>query len=285
MKKRKLYLPVRLSYLDSGPYMMQLHTHREYEILYFHHGHCTYIIGTHIFVPQPGDLLLLDGKTLHTSNPVPGNYCRTTIHFDPSYLSTMLNHSILTSAFDPFEKLSNHIIHLKGDTRMEIEQQLKKMDDLFKQNDTASYHRFLLSLLDLLYYIHPFCLAPDQELSKLSEKEHHVQRLLSYLEQHYASELDLEQLESEMYLNKTYLCKIFKEITGETIFIYLNKLRLNHAKIMFMMDKDISVSEVCYKVGYKHLSHFSRLFKQEFDCTPNQFRQMVDRDQKRMVLP
>lgn len=67
------------------------------------------------------------------------------------------------------------------------------------------------------------------------------------------------------------MAKLLKEVTGMTIFVYVKKRRMNQAKILFMMDKNLAVSDVCYEVGYKHLSHLSRLFKQEFGCTPEQF--------------
>ncbi|MEF3311863.1 AraC family transcriptional regulator [Paenibacillus sp. GYB004] len=284
-KKKKLYLPLRMTYNDCRPYQMQFHVHNEYEILYFHQGKGTYIIGNHIHILQPGDLILMNGKTLHTSKTGPEEYCRTVIHFDPSYLRVKLNQSIFASTFDPFDKSGDHIIHLKSEARAEVEMLLKKMDHLSRQQDDNSYNRLLLSLLDLLYFLKPLCRASDQEMRRLAEKEFHVQRLLSYLEQNYTEDLNMDHIESELYLNKTYLCRIFKEVTGTTIFSYLNKFRLNKAKVLLIMDEQTTVSEVCFEIGYKHISHFSRLFKQEFGYTPNQFRGLVNNVSQRMADP
>jgi AraC-like DNA-binding protein len=278
-------MPVRFAYRFDTPYKMQFHTHSEYEVYYFHQGRCTYIIGGHIHVLRPGDLILMDGMTLHSPNPDPLNYLRTNMHFDPAYLRGVLNDSIFTSAFETIGQLGNHIIHLEGESRIEVERQLYKMNDLYRRNDAVSFRRFLLALLDLLYYIQQFCPASGQSMRKMTEKELHVQRMLTYLEAHYTEDLHMELLESELYLNKTYLAKIFKEVTGMTIFIYLKNRRLNQAKIMFMMDKGITVSDVCYRVGYKHLSHFSRLFKQEFGCTPEQFQRIAHHDIPLMTAP
>lgn len=215
----------------------------------------------------------------------PEEYFRSVIHFDPSYLREKLEQSIFTKTFDPFSKQGNYIIHLKDDARTEAELLLKKMDHLSRQQDANSYYRLLLSLLDLLYFLQPLCCIPDHDMKKLAEKELHVQRLLTYLEQHYTEDLHMEQIETELHLNKTYVCKIFKDVTGMTIFAYMNKLRLNKAKVLLIMDEQISVSDVCYETGYKYISHFSRLFKQEFGCTPTQFRGLVDYGSQRMADP
>jgi AraC-like DNA-binding protein len=43
---------------------------------------------------------------------------------------------------------------------------------------------------------------------------------------------------------------------------------------MFLQDKGISVTTVSYKVGFKHLSHFSRIFKQHVGISPEAFKKM-----------
>lgn len=266
--------PIRFHYQNCLPYNMQFHTHQEYEIFYFESGHCTYIIGGQLYTLRPGDIILMDGMTLHSSRASSKDYCRTIAHFDPHYLRQMLNDSIFTSAFKPFQQIGNSVIHLSGEVRRDVERQLYHMNQLFDSTDAVSYYRFMLALLDLLYYLHPLCLDKGGEPRKMSEKELHVQRLLHYLEQHYAEELHMEKLEQFMYLNRTYLAKIFKSATGMTIFHYVKKRRLNQAKIMLLTDSGISISQVCYEVGFKHLSHFSRLFKQEFGCTPDQYQRI-----------
>jgi len=37
-----------------------------------------------------------------------------------------------------------------------------------------------------------------------------------------------------------------------------------------------SVTETCFQVGFKHLAHFSRIFKEFVGCTPEQFRKSVN---------
>ncbi|RAS75103.1 helix-turn-helix domain-containing protein [Priestia endophytica] len=39
---------------------------------------------------------------------------------------------------------------------------------------------------------------------------------------------------------------------------------------------DISVTEVCFKVGFKHLSHCSRLFKQHVGISPKRFKKLFE---------
>jgi AraC family transcriptional activator of pobA len=39
-----------------------------------------------------------------------------------------------------------------------------------------------------------------------------------------------------------------------------------------MFDRDKSVSQVAYELGFKYPQHFTRLFKQRVGMTPNEYR-------------
>lgn len=39
-----------------------------------------------------------------------------------------------------------------------------------------------------------------------------------------------------------------------------------------MFDKDKSISEVAYELGFKYPQHFTRLFKQRVGVTPNEYK-------------
>lgn len=267
-------LPLRFSYRYNKSFQMNMHSHRHYEIYYFHEGSCNFIIGSQIHVLQPGDLILMHGLTLHSSNPdLRVEYVRSNIHFDPIHIRSLLNQCVLTNAFQPIDELGNLLIHLEVEQQQEIDHLLRRMNYLHSQPDEPSAYRFLLAFLDLLYFIYPLCLnAQQKQQNSVSNKELHVQRLITYLGQYYEKDLDMDILKQDMFLNKTYLSKIFKEVTGMTIFHYLKKLRLNQAKVLFLLQPQYSVSDVCFKVGFKQISHFSRLFKQEFGCTPEEYR-------------
>jgi YesN/AraC family two-component response regulator len=128
----------------------------------------------------------------------------------------------------------------------------------------------------MLYYIYQLCEKPLESQQDLStDKEKHVQNVISFVEAHYIEDIHLQRLEEELHLSKYYLSKIFKEVTGATIFEYLYQLRINQAKILFLLHKEISVTEACYQVGFKHLAHFSRMFKRQVGDTPERYRKMI----------
>lgn len=120
--------------------------------------------------------------------------------------------------------------------------------------------------------------APAQDTHDLpSAKDQNVQDIVTYLERNYDRDLTLDDLEKELHLSKFYMTKIFKEVTGTTIFQYLYHLRVNQAKIKLLSKQRLKIIDICHQTGFKHPAHFSRVFKQLVGCTPNEYRSLHGR--------
>jgi AraC-like DNA-binding protein len=268
-----LFKPLDVFYSEAGG-NMAFHSHAHFELYYFHGGKTTYLIGDKIFVLSPGDLILMHGMTLHCPKvdlSVP--YQRTIVHFDPVFMKSFADVAFSVNVLQPFHELRNHRIHLSGDVREEVESKLRRMLALQAEGGKTSKDRQLLVFADLLLQVYELCeQSADSPNAFPSDKERHVQSIVGYLEEHYQEDLHLEDLEEHLHLNKYYLSKLFKEVTGATIFDYLYHRRINQAKIHFLLSREMSVTDVCYKVGFKHPSHFTRIFKSRVGCTPDQYR-------------
>ncbi|MBC8080798.1 MAG: helix-turn-helix transcriptional regulator [Gorillibacterium sp.] len=259
---------------SNTPINIGFHSHLEYEIYYFHTGKCHYIIGDKIHYLRPGDLILMNGMTLHCPIADPNSeYRRTVVHFDPQFVQGLLRPPFNLHLLRPFEELHNVCISLGPEEQSRIEPILTRMCQLFQQSDPLSHDRFLVQFLALLTELYEISTRPlvNKTISP-GIKEQNVQRLISYLEQHYTEDIDLEEISHYMHLNKYHLVKIFKEITGITIFAFLYQRRINQAKVMLTLTPNKSITEIAYEVGFKYPSHFSRLFKAYTGSAPDTFR-------------
>jgi AraC-like DNA-binding protein len=270
--------PVDLTYRRQGNPDMSFHSHPFYEIYYFHEGRCNYVIGPHVYSLQPGDLIVMHGMTLHTPNPddrMP--YIRTIVHFEQQFIHEYMNRTYTVPLMKPFEELRNARLPA-GAWRGEVESVLADMNRLYDRSDDFKYERFLLRFVDLLYLVSELARKPlNDAYVPSSERERHVQRVIEYIEAHYAEDVSMEGMERELHVSRHYLARVFKEWTGTTVFQFLYHRRINQAKTLFMLENDLSVSEVGARVGFKHLPHFSRVFKQSEGCPPEQYRKRVAR--------
>lgn len=98
-----------------------------------------------------------------------------------------------------------------------------------------------------------------------------LDRAQGYIQDRFTEDLSLEDVADFVHLNAHYFSKIFKQQTGSTFIDYVTKLRIDKAKFL-MGSEDLSLKEVCYKVGYNDPNYFSRVFKKVTGITASEFR-------------
>lgn len=252
----------------------KFHSHPEYEIYYVHGGGCTYLVGETFFELAPGDLLIMNGMSQH--GPIGMTSCeRTMIRFDETSTLPLVQTPGSLDLLLPFRTIRNRRWRLEGDRRAEVEHILMKLNRFAKQTDSLGFNRLRNAFCELLLFIRECSETDLAEQQPLMSKEYNVRNILSYIEQHYMEELSLELVADNVHLSKFYMVKIFKELTGMTVFEYINKRRISQAKLLFQFDNKRTVTEVCYQVGFKQLTHFSRNFKRLVGMTPEQYRKFI----------
>ena len=97
-----------------------------------------------------------------------------------------------------------------------------------------------------------------------------VEQVKKYLQEHYAEDVTLQQVASSVNLDKSYLGRIFREVSGVTVMGYLKEVRLTHAKEQLLRGRP--AAEVAIATGFGDPAYFSRYFKQTVGCTPTQYR-------------
>lgn len=123
--------------------------------------------------------------------------------------------------------------------------------------------------------VHDKPLVAYQKLSITSHKDKEKRAVLEYLAKHYANpELNMELLIQELGVNSKKVNEILREEIGFTFKAYLNKLRLTEAARLVCDEPKASINEVAFSVGYKNVTHFNKLFKEEFGCAPNKFKKL-----------
>lgn len=89
------------------------------------------------------------------------------------------------------------------------------------------------------------------------------------MDTHFSENVDLDNISDEAYFSKFHFIRLFKKIYGKTPHQYLITVRLN--KAMEFLKSGMTVSEVCFAVGFESLGSFSSLFKRFAGTTPSDY--------------
>lgn len=93
-----------------------------------------------------------------------------------------------------------------------------------------------------------------------------------YVKDHYAEKISLEDAAAYVALSKSYLSRIFKEETGESFSAYINKVRIDKAKLM-LLDNGTPLVEVASECGFEDQSYFTKVFKRLVGVSPKRYRE------------
>lgn len=111
--------------------------------------------------------------------------------------------------------------------------------------------------------------SPDHRLTKTDIDNIHF--AASLIRNNLKSPFTIQQLAKEVGMNQTKLKNGFKAIIGNTIFGYLQEIRMSQAE-EYLLHSDLPIQEIAYLSGYQNVSNFSAAFKHIHGYSPNQLR-------------
>lgn len=271
--------PLRIGYRSSGSGEFDYHSHPEqYEIYFFHSGSCRYLIHNQIFDLEPGDLLLMDGMTLHKPNVNPNKeYVRSVIHFSPQWIKSILLEIDSMYLLEVFKKLHHCLIRTRENDESkyleEVIQRLVKRKRAANQNDAITEAELKVLLIQVLISVYHLGQIDSIKLpDRKSDKFEHSEKIAEYIQVNYMNKLSLNDIAKELSLSKSYVSHVFKEMTGYTVMEYVMGCRLTQVKYLLEMESHKPLKDIAYECGFESVSHFSRFFREKVGVTAKQYR-------------
>lgn len=114
--------------------------------------------------------------------------------------------------------------------------------------------------------VEPFTAAPlDNDRLKI---------ILQYMHDHYAEKISLEDISQQLSLSRNECCRFFKTATGQSMFSYLNNLRLNKS-MELLKNSQLTLSEIAMAVGFCSQSYYTDCFRKSKNITPKKYRELT----------
>jgi AraC-like DNA-binding protein len=98
-----------------------------------------------------------------------------------------------------------------------------------------------------------------------------LRRAHDLIDRDYAKALDLDAMAREAGYSKYHFARTFAMAYGETPRAYLTRRRVERAKNL-LRTANLSVTEVCFLVGFESLGSFSSLFRRLVGQSPSAYR-------------
>jgi len=98
-----------------------------------------------------------------------------------------------------------------------------------------------------------------------------MRRVRDRIDREYAAPLNVEELARGVYLSAGFLSREFRRIYGESPYSYLMTRRIERAMTLLRRG-DLSVTDICFAVGFSSLGTFSTRFSELVGVSPSTYR-------------
>ncbi len=146
-----------------------------------------------------------------------------------------------------------------GSITFELEK-MTRLDSYASHQEISTYFRRIAEQL-----------FTDKKEEQLDRTGNLIARIQHYIQDHIAEDLTLITLAEVVYLNPSYLSRLYKQMTGMTISDYITGVRIDKAKSMLKSPK-YKIQDISVALGFDSASYFTQFFKKNTGYTPLDYR-------------
>ena len=172
----------------------------------------------------------------------------------------------IESKMEGLEKGADAYIE-KPFNREELLIRIKKLLEL-RQN----LQQYYLNKAGLNNYSAKGAITVEEEISDLQIEDEFVKKLRQAIEQHLTeTNFTVEQLCKLVFMSHSQLHRKLAALTGCSPNKFIRIIRLNKAKEL-LKNPDNTIASIAMDCGYNDPGYFARVFKQEYEVTPQEWR-------------
>lgn len=236
------------------------HFHEYYVIGYIESGKRRLSCKNNEYTIGAGDLVLFNPMENHTCEQIDQNTLDyRCINIKPEIMKKAV-HEITGREYLPQFSQPVAFDSEQSSLLCELHQNIMEEQDDFKKEETFLF--LIEQLLD--EYTLPYSESIESYLNT------EIKEVCTYIEEHYAEHITLDDLSKIAKMNKYSLLRSFTRIMGITPYRYLETVRINVAKKL--LENGTEPIEAAMETGFVDQSHFSNFFKEFIGLTPRQYK-------------
>lgn len=264
-------------------------------LLYIISGRCSVEVDEETHTLGEGDMFFIPGGQKYIRRPVNNEMCTLLyVHFGCGEVRSLTRDEALEETAEKKRLLNESFMegriissagftlyissHMSGGAAHKSE-----LSDLCRKVLLhASKTHLESSLRTALYLSEMLALAGRMTLDSLGSMNverlsvpPNLRRAISFIRTNYTQTITLSDLCRVSAVSPQQLIRYFKEGLNTTPIRYINELKINRAKELFLTHPELSSSEIASELGFSDSHYFSRLFKNISGESPSDFKHRV----------
>lgn len=253
--------------------MVTKHFHKEYELYYLLEGERYYFIDKQTYHIKKGSLVFIEQNQVHKTVGVSSFY--------HDRILIQIPDEVMKQLFSVFGGLDIYaytncfgVLDLNESGQKHVETLLFSMMSEMKGKRLGYEFVVKGKVTELLIFIMR-CKNGEYTTYQVetvkTEKHKKIHEIAEYINLYYKNKISLDYLSKHFYVSKSYLSRIYKEVTGFTVNEYINIVRIKKARLL-LETTNTSITEIAEQVGYDSITYFEKVFKTYMEISPLKYR-------------
>lgn len=244
-----------------------LHYHDEIEFLPIYEGtFCCTVYGQPWYATA-GDVIFINARVPHATSTPTGARSGLLQLREKDFMDSEVARVVRYPA--RMQSLAETAVHVIRDPSF-----FATVDDLLQEAERqeSAYGMMIRGdLLRILGFLYRAGILSDGARLYETKSVQKILPALTYINEHYADPLTLDEVSALLRFDRSYFCRLFKEAIGATFTEYLGFVRIAKAEVMLARTHD-SILDISAAVGFSSVSYFNRTFKRYLKCSPHTYR-------------
>ena len=225
---------------------------------------------SHIY--HAGDIFVIPGNAVHHYSYASEDAKYCSLIFSPEAITMQPNHFFQKNFVQPLaeDRLQLPAVLQPGHPIYEgVRAQFDTLPQAHMFAKDYQTRRFS-ALMNICLLLLPYCTVVSESRPPMDPGNETVRKCMRYIHSRYTQKITLQTLADHCHLHPNYLCALFKTYTGQTVFDYLTRFRIETAAEL-LRNEDLPAGKVCSLVGFHSESVFYSKFKAIMGLTPKAY--------------
>jgi len=261
--------------IPEGRGFNDLHWHEELQITWVTRGSLVIQVNGIDHKLEQGQAILINRGMLHIATQLTRGGEYLSFNFPEKLLAFHSDSTMEANYVLPYTRSSLVAFFIKGEAEWE-KRVLDMLQDMRKMFDSAKswgweYEVSIKTAQLWFLLISNLTLSPEETPKHEKRQQERLQLMLSFIHQHYASPITLQEIADAAHLSISECTRSFKKTIRTTPYDYLIKYRIKKG-IELLTSTDRTITEIAGKTGFNHVNHFVQSFKKIQGRTPKEYR-------------
>jgi len=265
----------------NGSFTMNtLHSHPAYELYLLEdiEGEASILIDGKKYHLEKHSFVIIDSLIPHkTDFSKSETHTRFLLEINPAIFDKEIEALSNLSAHEFFRRFTG-VHKLEPSTLNRVISILDAINYEYLYKKENSEHIILFNIFNLVLTLQRDFFISISNSKAYLKQNNILEPIIHYINEYFLSDITLDSVANKFFIDKPYLCRLFKSHTGYKVNQYIFSKRVTYAQRSLLVNKNISISDMALHCGFNNVNTFITNFRKFTGLTPLQYRKNFDKN-------